>query len=47
MDLEKGLATIEVEAGSQTDALAAAEPLAEAVKGLGFEAALHFGQAEE
>ncbi|PSC68046.1 ABC transporter G family member 28-like [Micractinium conductrix] len=47
VDLEKGLATIEVEAGSQTDALAAAEPLAEAVKGLGFEAALHFGQAEE
>jgi hypothetical protein len=42
VDLEKGLATVQVEADSQLDALNAVQPLAEAVKGLGFDAEPYF-----
>ncbi|EFN56470.1 hypothetical protein CHLNCDRAFT_145140 [Chlorella variabilis] len=44
VDLEKGLATVQVEAASQIDAFNAVQPLAEAIKGLGFEAEPHFGE---
>ena len=44
VDLETGLATVAVEAGSQLDALTAVEPLAKAVQDLGFDAAPHFAQ---
>jgi len=42
VDLDKGLATIEVEAASQTDALNAMPKLIDTVKDLGFEAEPHF-----
>lgn len=46
VDLEKGLATVAVEAASQLDALSAVQPLAQAIQELGFEAAPHFGEAQ-
>ena len=42
VDLEKGLATVTVEAGSQAEA---AQPLVEAVKDLGFDAEPHSAAA--
>jgi hypothetical protein len=42
VDLEKGVATVQVDADSQIDALKALEPLAEAIKALGFDAEPHF-----
>ncbi|KAL4449384.1 hypothetical protein ABPG77_007028 [Micractinium sp. CCAP 211/92] len=45
VDLDKGLATVALEAASQMDAFAAVQPLAEAIKGLGFDAEPHFGEA--
>lgn len=38
VDLEKGIATVAVEAGAAPDAASAAKPLADAVRELGFEA---------
>ena len=45
MDLEKGLATVQLAAASQIDAFNAMPALAEAIQGLGFEAQPHFGEA--
>ncbi len=42
VDLEKGIATVQVEAASQIDAFNAMPAMVETVTGLGFEAQPHF-----
>ncbi len=46
VDLEKGIASVQVEAASQIDAFNALPQMVETVVGLGFQAEPHFGSEE-
>lgn len=47
VDLEKGMATITVDAGNQVDALSVCLKLCEAINAIGFEAETHFAEVKE
>lgn len=46
VDLDKGIATVQVEAASQIDAFNTMPQMVETITGLGFQAEPHFGEAE-